>query len=1325
MSSFETNKIRSELNLIKGELDKKYLTEEDEAFLKSETNQTERNRRIFSIIKREFVTPGLIDVFLKDAEKKIRKMVVNKWTQHTFKGEFGEETVDIFECDMALAMEIAGFDKDSKGKQNLISMKWDEILMTLITMLMSLPISDYEKLYLKFWLRDPVVANEQMEDLNKDSNRFRGLLEAKDYVQQCICMIKCIFKVTEKDEKYQASEDKKILLILRSNLESYQRLFEASATDEACDLELTIRTYDPVKGIVGSRELNWLKNREDEQYMHGFYRNPNRGFVRVGKDMKKWIYLTVLVILLSGVACENSIDLVMNDWGSVEYRHNYRDRFYTSKSDLYRDQSLSVFLSKGNGIENITFGHMNYTFQNCLGMRVVSKIIDTENGMINIERGCENSDYCLSSDCKTCGDVNCQKLIRSFDDILCNTVEENQIRRLNGKGLSKFGRGKLRMDPFFNDFEICSVDGKRIRPCKNEVKAWGFFYRSLNWDGQLNYYLDIGMSAWYDVEVQSSYACKDQNTGLQCNEIQNNGDDIYCSYFSCATWSSCYCSPNMTSGIITLQSTQEVDKFVPKCVTYSFGLLGLEDSDVIMKENLNYLSEDKRDLIAPSYKIDGCNLIFSFLGRTLTFYVIKASPEESMALVNRTDTFTFTLSKSQCINDKFIQVDLLFGEMENQNDREWTEDIYFKAPDTCALIDCYWCYDYWFFMNCWKAYYWIINVAMVVIAIILMAQLFKSIYIISKIMYMISCLIRWFIKSIYEMSKWFMDKIKIKKNQVKEATEMRETVSNNEELMEVVTNRPEKKTKNSGTAGARLSWLMTILLLFLVCDNGIECCSQFSQMVGNTGSCTVDANGVTKCTYGQTLDFTIAPYGQESCVVFKDNNQKPLGTLKFMTTDVRMRCNYALNYYVPEPEIKCESVHNCDGNGLCTGDKCAGVTQSNYDTLFPAATTHKGWGQCFGVCGCAGCGCFLCGGACLLGYKYFTNPSAKWYEVGTCNSWEYVINVDYYIEYINKYGNTTTTPIKTAVLSPTQTIAIDMLGTTSTVKLSSVSVPPIPLLDNCIIRDPVSDSTAMADCNKVSEFSSGKIGEIQCPDPNAAQNTKTSCTALESLITMSSSGSHSVGCIGTVLSPTKVFNDNKLPKSSAGVTIQERGNQIEASVRQIALYGARMFTIGFTLESLIEDNKCSVSFKELTGCYKCFSGAELKFSGYTDFGTSSVHIECPTSGIDTWLSLNSTAQDFNIIVNSKTQNVDETCNVYCNTMKTTMKIKGNLITVTNPDEEVDQESNSQSLLVKLSKTWWGWLAMIGVGGAAIIIVIGIILGLCWFCRSTTVKIKSV
>jgi len=274
--------------------------------------------------------------------------------------------------------------------------------------------------------------------------------------------------------------------------------------------------------------------------------------------------------------------------------------------------------------------------------------------------------------------------------------------------------------------------------------------------------------------------------------------------------------------------------------------------------------------------------------------------------------------------------------------------------------------------------------------------------------------------------------------------------------------------------------------------------------------------------------------------------------------------------------------------------------------------------------------------------KTIESKDSSSYEVSLCESWTHTVFLNVEIPGM--------APVSIEV-TPNQMIS------SRNFTLSMVSsVDSFPYqINECLIRNGA--TYGMAPCNKDNELAIGRIGEVQCPTETSAKKVDRLCKALPQLI-LDSIQERTVSCSTTMISPSAVLLKTKLPATINRVSFFSDSRGVYADLSESTDVQVQMSLKNLKVSRLVDQSSCSITFKNLKGCYNCPSGAVLTLTGETDFGSAIVAISC--GDWHSQLSVTSETGDVALTFPSNTSNVNVNCHFKCPKNSGVLTITGKL-----------------------------------------------------------------
>lgn len=986
------------------------------------------------------------------------------------------------------------------------------------------------------------------------------------------------------------------------------------------------------------------------------------------------LWILIVCLFLPVCLCQTpAIKDITGSWNNYTARSEHTSMNGRVLTTNYRNFDYMARLTKRFTDTVFWWPGSNYTYEfttECKGKyRAVTKLMPTVNSfrVSWIERGC-NTGY-LSEDCQLCLGSEEINDFKMADDVIINTK--------NASSELTYLKGKLRADGVITDEDICSVDGMLIRLCDKVrelrmrvvwAKDWAEGMPAQN----VHFYKDVGISPVYDPTDIGNYGCAKTGSGACVCSPSCSGDPTFCENIGCNSLTDCYCSFNQTSAVVILENNKVF--WSPRVIGMSNMLVGIRDDENLPSYvNGNYTCKNC------FFDLNDGNLRTTAFGSIITAYQVCSAPGCYGSTTN-TDSFDFKLSQEQRINSGNMTVRLWF-----RGYTEPSEFSIFKAgEDICDIKTCFWCWDMFKYTTCWNAWNWIIAILSCIILLLLLGVL-----IICLVM-MIKCL--WMCLKCMKCTKKLMSRMRRAEKEERLVVKTGKSDKIKAEDIFIVSFNGQKAIKR-----------VSLLFTFLVLAARGEACTQTTVMSGTAIMCRQNAAGVTTCSYTDTTELIISPIGQESCLVFKDNNNKALGTMHFFTKGIKLVCTRDDLYYAPyNPLIACDSLHHCPPNHGCPGD-CDNFAETDGLNEFGAeAMSHLGWSGCSKVTGGVQAGCVLPEASCLWYRKFLTSYNEYPHKVFKCPLWRYAFDITAYFTYTDETGKEIKETLDLDTINPGYpfNIRTNFLGS-ATITLDSVSIPPIPALSSCFMtRETLRPIAMVDDCNARGSYSIGKLGEIQCPTSAAAMKIDKSCSAIESIISLTTSGKN-VDCKASIVQTSSLYGANILPKSFDGLSIVSTNGEVEALVTSIGTFRSTIQTVNLKISSLIDDNACYVKFLNLTGCFDCVSGAQVTWEAYTDFGSAVMHIDC--TGGSSYINVTPEKRIVTSYFHYKTPEVNDNCIAICPKSNTKVKVTGTLIHIDNPNYLIDEEDKDETGKYTFSTFWSQWYGKTILIGAALII----------------------
>jgi hypothetical protein len=410
-----------------------------------------------------------------------------------------------------------------------------------------------------------------------------------------------------------------------------------------------------------------------------------------------------------------------------------------------------------------------------------------------------------------------------------------------------------------------------------------------------------------------------------------------------------------------------------------------------------------------------------------------------------------------------------------------------------------------------------------------------------------------------------------------------------------------------------------------------------------------------KCLVTTSVDLTLAPQGQQSCLLIKNSTGHPLATVIIEIRQLSFRCDKRVLYYTRSYRIETISSKRCPTAGSCSGDTCKLLRHNDSIAEFTYDINKKpGYSFCAASCACAGCGCFYCTSGCLF-YRFFATPLTDTvYEVFDCATFSPQM------ELTLKVVTAVNTTVHIIRLAPGHKMFSSALNISFSLK--SFSVPPAPVLTRPFITD--GQRTIAKEVAPPGQPIPGMIGSLQCETRDIAKHfdkcyfPPSSCACQER--------TDRAACTCTPVDLLQVFNEHKnylLPLQTPALVIYPdyRDNQksIYAAFTQHAVMQTNLEFSNYQVNFKVYRTRCEVKFISLTGCFECITQAKLTVSCQTDGKPTMAVLDCSDS--ITSIPCNASLTKTTLSVSFSAQNIERTCNVSCGGFQSSLNIKGTLM----------------------------------------------------------------
>ncbi|HKX46734.1 MAG TPA: hypothetical protein VJP77_08520, partial [Planctomycetota bacterium] len=384
-------------------------------------------------------------------------------------------------------------------------------------------------------------------------------------------------------------------------------------------------------------------------------------------------------------------------------------------------------------------------------------------------------------------------------------------------------------------------------------------------------------------------------------------------------------------------------------------------------------------------------------------------------------------------------------------------------------------------------------------------------------------------------------------------------------------------------------WYKAPILLLAILP-GVSCGTEVASLIATSEECRRTFNQ-SSCTLNSATTLTLLPAGQTVTLLIRNDQNLVLGAINFIVQSLTMNCLPKTEKWLRSYEIMTEAVKRCPRMGSCKGSFCDEV---QIDSIIPElniSNQFPGNSYCLGSCSFWWCKCALPTSACIFYRNYASPTSENIYEVVSCPSWEFRINLIVSIELTGQ------TPVSENIsLTPGITSKWNDLSFTSL----TVSQAPTPVLTEHFITDGIN----------VALFDSNIHVDLHCPDEISA--VELNCTLIPtSCINCRPNPDTLVSCKCRHLLLENILHNPQmqLPLTSGKISLRNDLKEIfsESTYAPIQI----LVTMeNFKLIAEIDQTTCTIFPKKLSGCYKCNTGGEFSYECHTNFGISIAEITC-------------------------------------------------------------------------------------------------------------------
>ncbi|VDL64515.1 unnamed protein product [Nippostrongylus brasiliensis] len=365
----------------------------------------------------------------------------------------------------------------------------------------------------------------------------------------------------------------------------------------------------------------------------------------------------------------------------------------------------------------------------------------------------------------------------------------------------------------------------------------------------------------------------------------------------------------------------------------------------------------------------------------------------------------------------------------------------------------------------------------------------------------------------------------------------------------------------------RRLWSEIAILLTLILT-GSKGCQQVDVYGHQIFSCYQTTKGES-CHVDTSAVIKINPFKQEACLRLTSNHTTLL-ELKLLWKFLELTCKSETLLFSRSTSYGLLDSKRCPHAGSCSEQKCGAINRTSQVPELQQANDYPGVTGCVESCGGPGCGCLYLSSGCLFYRIYLIPNDNAVYELFRCTQWKPSVSIE-----ITVTGTHQQEKFRTLHLKPNQPQMFPPL----TITLSSLTVPPLPILNSRFISD--GNRTAMAP----PKFDP----PLKCRSWEEAQNM--TCVVEENCKCTPAEEKMVCDCDDFNLTAHMLHPTYQLPILRPNLEFSTRDGHLFSRVLHstTAEFIVRIKDQLRTV-SMISDAICSSKAIHVRGCYKCAKG---------------------------------------------------------------------------------------------------------------------------------------
>jgi len=410
------------------------------------------------------------------------------------------------------------------------------------------------------------------------------------------------------------------------------------------------------------------------------------------------------------------------------------------------------------------------------------------------------------------------------------------------------------------------------------------------------------------------------------------------------------------------------------------------------------------------------------------------------------------------------------------------------------------------------------------------------------------------------------------------------------------------------------------------------------SIISQTENCRV-RDGTRICTILSSTTLSLLPAGQPTTLLIKDRRGDILGALMLTLKALTLNCNPKTLTYLRSYRISTRSVWRCPSGGSCSGSFCSHVGAKTHIPELVEVMDKPGSSGCLESSALWSKGCGFPTASCYF-YRWYAIPmTLDVFELFECPTWDFHIKTSLQLT------------VNDQIVEETVTLHPGLTHHWANISLTPISVtnPPAPVLSTPFLTHGF--AVALGD---------GVPTDLKCQDRPSAAGFGCNISA-DTCKDCRPTPDGSITCQCRELDGEAILADpaKRLPLTIGRHTFLTEDDQVyvEQSYTPIQI---NLQMNNFQLVTEITESTCRVIINDVSGCYRCLTGVQIKYSCSTDFGSSLANIKCD-DGIHfiARCSFNGTEGVAHFAYNRS--KIDTECQVRCPGGDNQLNIKGQLL----------------------------------------------------------------